>query len=122
MAVVFCSVYEARMKAGKDVSLSGGDVNFMTSFIEQAQQVINMQTRTDWIASYPTLPANTREVLKFTASNLAGMYAIQYDMSSYPTRAHAQTSLDVLRDGWTMGIKQLQEDQKRKDFVTDGKV
>lgn len=117
MAAIFCTVYEVQMKAGKNVSVSGGDTNFITSFIDQAQQLINMQTRVDWIAKYATLDANRREVLKLAASNFAAMYAIQYDMSGYPSQAHAQTALDVLRDGATNAVKLLKEDQKHKDFV-----
>ena len=116
MAVTLCTVYEAQMKAGKNVSVSGGDANFMESFINEAEGYVCMRTRYNWIAAHAGLSAYVKYILRLAVSNLAAMYAIQYDMAGFTTRTEAETMLDVLRDGFVKAMEVL-EDMAVKEFA-----
>lgn len=109
------------LKAGANVSSNFTGANAqdnLSGFCDQAEARINAVMRRDVVTSYSTLDTNTKAVLGEAASNLAAMYAIQYDTSGYTNSAEVQTMLNVLFNGANAVLKLL-EDDKVKIFLGD---
>ena len=108
------------LKAGTNVNsiFTGEDAEANWEvLIQQAEGFINTATRRDWVTGYSSLISGAKGILEDAASNLAAMYAIQYDMTNYTTRIEAETMLDVLRDGALRDI-QILKDKKSEEFLT----
>ena len=114
MAVTMCTSGAVVLKAGANATVFT-DAQY-TQLINQAEAVINNMTRIDYTAAYSGLSSGAAVLFEEVCSNLAGMYAIQYDMSGFTSRFEAQTMLDVLRDGAMRGL-QLIKDKKVTDFI-----
>ena len=114
MVVTLCTSGAVVLKAGVNAN-EILDTEY-TQLINQAEGVIATVSRVDWVAVYSTLDINIKLILEEAASNLAGMYAIQRDMSGYTSRAEAQTMLDVLRDTVMRGFAILKE-QDNKNWI-----
>ena len=108
MAVTLATVYQTQMKAGANVSASGGDTNFITNFIEEAEGVVCARARYDFISNFASLNAYTKQLLRALVTSWAAMKAIDYDMSGFSTRVEAETMLDVLRDDFVKAIEALE--------------
>jgi hypothetical protein len=115
------------LKAGKNVSadLVSGTATGGTSaedainaFIEEAESYVNVATRFNWTDVYLNLNDDTKKILDQTVSDLAAMYAINYDMTGYRSTREAQTRLDVLRDRVDQSIKLLKD--TKKEIFTRG--
>ena len=108
------------IKAGKNVSsdfsASGASNAKWETVINEVTAQINAATRIDWSGAYATLPANTKQVLGETASCLAAIYGIAYDMSGYTGRGEAEDMINVLRDIALRNLKTLDEG-KTKEFL-----
>ena len=87
-----------------------------TQLINQAEGNISVRTRKDWVAAYSTLSANVKQILEEGVSNLAGMYAIETDMSGFSSRTEAETMLDVLQDGY-LRVLGILNDKKNRTFI-----
>ncbi len=121
MAVTLTTSGAVLLKAGANVSSTiSTDANLeIEAFINQAEAVISAISRKDWVDSYGAADVNTKLILDQTCSDLAAMYAIQYDMGNYNRLLEAQTMLDVLSDASLRGLSIL-KDQKGVKFVNDG--
>lgn len=86
------------------------------TWIVQAEGVINSYTRKNWIDAYGSLNTDVKYVLEDTASNLAAIYAITYDMSGYSSRSEAEDLINTYRDAALRNMNML-KDEKVKDFV-----
>jgi len=102
-------------KAGKNVSSSITGVQ-MGEVILQSEALVNSATRKDWSGAYATLSPNVKYILEMTTSAKAGMVIISFDMSGYSSRIEAETMLDVLKDEYKIGIKEL-NDIRTQDFM-----
>lgn len=125
VATTFAVSSAALAKAGRKVSdqLSGGDVSIGTDFavdvwLVEAESFINATTRFNWTDQYASLNADTKYILNDTASSLAAMKCISYDMSGYTSRFEATTMLNVLRDNVMRGIDLLKESEV-KTFIDE---
>ena len=114
MVVTLCTSGAVVLKAGVGAN-EILDTEY-TQLINQAEGVIATVSRVDWVAVYSTLDINIKLILEEAASNLAGMYAIQRDMSGYTSRAEAETMLDVLNAGANRAMSLLRDD-KQKTFL-----
>ncbi len=108
MAVTLATVYQTQMKAGANVSASGGDTNFITNFIEEAEGSVCARARYDFITNFASLNNHTKFLLRVAVTSKAAMQAIQYDASGFTTRAEAETMLDVLRDEYVKAMEALE--------------
>ena len=117
MTATFADPGNALIKAGAKVNPAVSSAS-MIRYIEQAQATINAQCRYDFVANWASLKTNVKQILEECAENLAAMYAIQYDMSSYSSRIEAETMLDVLRDRFVNNMKIL-EDMKATDYLVN---
>ena len=82
----------------------------------QAESLINAITRFNWSDVYSTLNVDTKGLLKEAASNIAAIYAIQYDMSGFTSRVEAEDMINVLRDA-ALRAMSLLRDKKVKEFI-----
>lgn len=119
MTTTFATSGACVIKAGKNVSSDfTGTVSDAkwTTLINEAESFINVITRVNYTDTYSTLNGDKKLLLENVCSDLAAMYAINYDMSGYTSRIEAQTMLDVLRDRVNEGIKLLM-DKENTDFI-----
>ena len=66
---------------------------------------------------YASLNVDVKGILKETASNLAAIYVITYDMGGYTSRVEAEDMINVLRDAALRNLALLR-DKKTKDFMS----
>lgn len=113
------------LKAGANVSdvfsadgTSGRTADTLwNELIEQAESYINVVTRYNWTDVYTAgLNVDVQKILQDLTTNLAAIYAIQYDMSNYASREYAETMIDVLWDR-SLYIISLLRDKKPQDFM-----
>ena len=108
------------LKAGAGVSSNftggNGEAN-LVPLINQAEAYVNVLTRYDWIGNWTSLDAQDKLLLEQAASDLAAIYAIQYDMSGYTNRLEAQTMLDVLRDRFVQAVDLLKVKAHSDDYL-----
>ncbi len=116
------TIAEFQYKCGLGVSATASSEPYANSFIAQAEARINMVCRKVFAtntAGFTALPATTKHILTEVASNLAAIYAIQYDMSGFSSRIEAEDMINILRDASLFGLSLLR-DQKQKDFLSKG--
>ena len=115
---IFATTAEVQRKAGANASSTSNVEAYINDFMTQAESKINAETGYNWSDAYSALNVDVKGILKEAASNLAAMYVIQYDMSGFQTREHAETSLDVLYTLYREAIKILR-DKAQQDFIQD---
>lgn len=103
-------------KAGAFVSSDVSNA-LLLKFADAAEALINGIIRVNLSTEFANLNANLREIAADAADSYAGMLAIQYDPTTYPSLAAAQTQLNVLRDNVQRAIDLMKED-KWKTFVS----
>ena len=115
MATTFCVSGAMLNKAGANVNTTIH--NQSDEFINQAECLINVNSRFNFIDSYTTLNDDVKKLLEEIASNLSAIYAISYDMSGYTSRTEAETMLDVLRDSVMRNIATLKNVSDVQPFI-----
>lgn len=113
---IFATTQEIIEKAGANASATSTDEAYTNSFISQAESLINVMTRFNWTDAYSGLNVDVKKILTETASNLAAIYVIQYDMSGYTSNIEAEDMITILRDGALRGISLLR-DIKAQTFM-----
>jgi len=101
------------------VSVSEAGTN---QFIAMAEGVINAVCRKVFAAdqaAFTALPAGGKKILSETASCLAGIRCIEYDMSGYTSRAEAEDMINVLRDTALRNMAILRDDKVQR-FIING--
>ena len=112
----FATQAECQAKAGKKYNSTDVDETMMNSFIKQAESLINCICRYNFTDAWSSLNADVKYLLTEIASNLVGIYSIQYDMSGFTSRAEAEDMVNILRDGVLRGLSILR-DKKVQDFI-----
>ena len=113
---IFATTAEVERKAGANVSAVSKAEAYVNDYMTQVESTINAVTRFNWSDAYAGLNTDTKGILKEVASNLAAIYAIQYDMSGFTTRIEAEDMINVLRDAALRGLSILR-DKKVKEFM-----
>ena len=113
---IFCTGTEVQRKAGAGASATSKAEAYTNDYIAQVESEINSMCRYNFSDNYGTLNADTKQILKACASNLAAIYVITYDMSGYTSRIEAESMINVLRDA---ALRQLSilRDKKTQDFI-----
>lgn len=114
MTTTLCTSGAALHKAGLNVNISGAA--FADEFVNQAEGVIMVNTRYDWVTNYNSLTSGAKLLLQQTASDLAAIYLINYSMSGYTSRMEASTMLDVLSDRAQISMGYL-KDKVKTDYM-----
>lgn len=115
------TLLEFQYKCGANASATSIAEAYANSFIAQAESTINVWCRKVFAvdtAAFTALPATTKQLLTETASNLAAIYAIQFDMSGFTSRGEAEDMINILRDAALRGLSMLR-DQKNQKFLYD---
>ena len=113
---IFCTTAEIERKAGANVSSVSKAEAYTNDYVAQAESFINVFCRFNFSENYSTLNTEVRDILKEVASNLAAIYAIQYDMSGFTSRVEAEDMINILRDASLRGLGVLR-DKKNQDFI-----
>ena len=116
MAAIFCTTAEVERKAGAGASAVSKAAAYTDDYTAQAESTINAMVRYNFSDNYATLNADTKQILKQIASDLAAIYVITYDMSGYTSRTEAEDIINVLRDAALRGLSILR-DKKVQDFI-----
>jgi hypothetical protein len=118
------TLLELTYKAGANVAVAAIAEAFANSYIAQAESLINCACRKVFAvdtAAFTALPATTKQLLTEVASNIAAIYAIQYDMSGFTSRVEAEDMINILRDGALRGLSILR-DKKAQQFLMTGTI
>ena len=113
---IFATTVEIQRKAGANASATSKAEAYTNDYISQAEAEINSSVRYNFSDNFATLNADTKNILKEAASNLAAIYVITYDMSGFDSRIEAEDMINVLRDSYLRCIKVLR-DKKVEDFI-----
>jgi len=110
MAFTFCTSEAIVRKAG-----SGADLTIcasgaaLTDWSDNAESFINCATRKNWTDAYGALNIDVKYVLSETASDLAAINIVGYNMVSYATRVDAEDLINVLWARSARNIEVLKE-------------
>ena len=107
----FCINADVVKKAGANVNAAATAEAFTNNYILQSEGRIMTNARSDLKSDYGTLNAETKELLREASSNLAAVYAIQYDMSGFTSRLEAEDMINTLIFNHNQAMKIL-ADQK----------
>jgi hypothetical protein len=110
---VMCSNADVKMKAGKNVNSTATGETYTNYFISGAQALINITARKNYTDLYATLNDDVRFLLNEIASDIAAIYAIQYDMSGFTTRTEAEDMIKILESAANRGLRLLDESERR---------
>ena len=116
------TLLEFQYKCGANVSATSKAEAYANSYLAQAENLINCTARKVFAAdtaAFTALPATTKYLLTEAASNLAAIYAIQYDMSGFTSRVEAEDMINILRDGALRALSILR-DKKTQSFLSEG--
>ena len=103
--------------AGKDAnSTAFASGSIMAKWCDEAEAVLAADTKYDWVANYSSVLANTQQALSEAAAARAAIKLVKYDMSGYPSRTYAETTLDVLDNTYRELVKVLKE-KPLQDFM-----
>ena len=115
---IFATTAEVGYKAGAGASATSNAEAYINSYMSQVESQINSACRYNFSDNYATLNADTKGILNETATNLAAIYVITYDLSGYDSRIEAEDMINVLRDAALRNIKIL-KDKKVTDFIRE---
>ena len=115
---IFCTTAEVERKAGANCSAISKAEAYTNDYVTQAESVINSMCRYNFSDNYGTLNADTKQILKEVASNLAAIYVIQYDFSGFTSRIEGEDMVNILRDAALRGLSILR-DKKVQDFIIE---
>lgn len=116
------TLLEFQYKCGVNASVVSTAEAYANSFIAQAEGLINCFCRKIFAAdtaAFTALPAGTKQLLTEVASNIAAIYAIQYDMAGFTSRVEAEDMINILRDAALRGLSILR-DKKTQLFLSQG--
>tara|TARA_R100001480_G_scaffold29257_2_gene39781 strand:- start:728 stop:1096 length:369 start_codon:yes stop_codon:yes gene_type:complete len=117
MTETFCSIADAKLKAGANFNTDVTDSNF-TTFINQAESYINNVIKipgVNLVADFTNMQGDVKRILQDAASSHAAMAVINYDIDSYGA-SQAQTMLDFNFQRFTDAIALL-KNKRTTDFL-----
>jgi hypothetical protein len=115
------TLLEFQYKCGANCSATSKAEAYANSFIQQAENYINVACRTIFAVdttTFTALDAGTKLILTEAASNIAAIYAIQYDMSGFSSRQEALIMINILWARAQECMKVLIEERNRT-FLTE---
>lgn len=93
----FCTTTEAVRKTGAGANSTATGEAYINQFVKEAEGYIMMVIRYDYKTNYGSLNTASKELLREATSNLAAIYAINYDMGGYTSRTEAELMINVLK-------------------------
>ena len=113
---IFATTAEVERKAGKNVSTVSKAEVYVNQYMAEAESLINNVCRFNFSDVYSSLNGDTKETLKEISTNIAAIYAIQYDMGGFTSRIEAEDMINILRDAALRGLAILR-DKKVQEFI-----
>lgn len=111
MTETLCSAQDVLDKAGAGastaVTLSGLR---MTRIITETEGELVVATQRDWVTSYASVTAITKEIIRAAVSSKSAIKVAQYDRKGYTSKAEWITLLNVLNKTWDDNLKILNTD------------
>jgi len=106
----FCTNGDVEKKAGTSVSSTSIQESYTNVYIKQAEGWIMSQVKKDDLVNdYAGLSDAVKELLKNIASNIAAIYVINYDQSSFSRRSDADIRVQTLWGLAKEAMKSLNE-------------
>lgn len=118
------TLVEFQYKCGANVSATSKAEVYANSYIAQAESLINCTCRKVFAvntAAFTALPSTTKQLLTEVASDIAAIYAIQFDMAGFTSRVEAEDMINILRDSALRGLAILR-DKKTQQFLMTGTI
>jgi len=113
---VFIKNADIAVKAGANVNATAITVAETDKYVLNVEAFINIASRYNWSDAFATLNVDVAEFLTDIGAALCAIYAIEYDMSGFSSRAEAESMIVVLRDSALRGLQFLR-DKKTQDFI-----
>ena len=114
---IFATTAEVERKCGANVSAVSKAEAYVNDYMTQAESFINSMIRFNFSDSYSGLNVDVKGILKEVSSNLAAIYAIQYDMSGFTSLIEAEDMITTLRDAALRGLSILRG-KKHTEFMS----
>jgi hypothetical protein len=92
-----CTYSDVINKVGNGANSNATSVYIISNFVEQAESVVNVRTRKDWIAVYSTTDESVKYILNKIVSSLAAIEVINFDTSGYTSRLEAESMTQQLK-------------------------
>ena len=121
-AGIYATLIQYQAKCGANVSAATAVEAWANQVINEAEGLINGLCRKEFAVdatAFAALPAAARMLLTEVTTDIAAIYAIQYDMSGFSSRAEAETMILTLRDAAMRGLGILR-DKKTQEFLLKG--
>ncbi|MEA2037867.1 MAG: hypothetical protein U9O94_10255 [Nanoarchaeota archaeon] len=113
---IFATTAEVSRKAGAEASTVSNTEVYINDYMTQVESFINDYCRYNFSDAYSGLDVDVKGILKEVASNLAAIYVINYDWSTFSTREMAENMVITLRDAALRALSILR-DKKTQDFI-----
>lgn len=117
---IFATAAECASKAGANISAAGWVEANINQWCSEAESYINTITGRNWSDAYSTLNADVKKILTECASNLVGIYGINYDMSVFSNIVEAENKITVLAWRVEKLLEQLKD--KNVELFIDGET
>lgn len=119
---IYATAAEIISAAGVNASAVSISEEGTNRFIALAEGEINALCRKVFAANtaaFTAMPAGGKKMLSSTASCLAAINCIKYDMSGFTSRAEAEDMINVLRDTALRNMAILRDDKVQR-FIING--
>ncbi len=117
MSFNYCTSAAIIAKAGINCNqYAATSQSILAGFCDYADALIDTSSRYNFSGAYSTIAVNIKPILTDTASSLAAINLIAYDMSGYTSRGEAESMITILRDGALRNLAILR-DKKVQDFM-----
>jgi len=109
MSFTFCTSQAIIQKAGANTNTTAAaSGSLIKAFYDQAESETIASANYDFVTNTPNTTWGS-QLLGDAISDRAAIKLINYDLSSYYSRAEAQTMLSVLDDQWRVKIKTISD-------------
>lgn len=115
MVETLCDSGAVKWRAGANASttvINSGAA--LTSFINQAEGEIAVETLCDWVAIYSGLSANYKKVLEGACATKAAIKAIEYNPGTFSSLNEATTMVNILWAEYDRSIRLLSDTKARQ--------
>lgn len=89
-------------------------------FIKEAEGIICLETRYDWVTNYASVSTIGKEVLRIATACLAAISCINADMSVFTSRQEALIMVNILWAQYREVVALILKDNNYKDFILGG--
>jgi len=116
-AGTLCTLADAVNKGGANANAVATNESLVSDWVRQAEGKIACVTEFDWVDAYSSISEDVRFILNETASEIAAIKIITYDMDAYKAEtSEAETMINVYRENINFNLNLLSQ-ERVKDFL-----